>query len=127
MTLENISVSLETVKKAFEDFRKTKNHRGEPYPESLWQMARALAPAHTPVQIYRALGISHDSCHRQVLQKPIKRSKPKRQRFIPLSIPTPPKVIAKTTLPNGLILEFLCPAALGALIGSPHATTHSTV
>ncbi len=126
MPLENIPVSLDAVKKAFEDFRKTKIRRGQQYPESLWQMARALLPTCTSIQIYLALGISHDLCHKHVLQKPIKR-KLKPQRFISLSIPAAPKVIAKTTLPNGLVLEFLCPAALGTLMRVPHAATHATL
>lgn len=126
MALENIPVSLDTVKKAFEDFRKTKIRRGQQYPEPLWQMARALIPTYTPIQIYRALCISHDLCHKRVLQKPM-RPKVKHQRFISLSIPAAPKVIAKATLPNGLVLEFLCPTALSTLMRVPHAATHATL
>lgn len=126
MALENIPVSLDTVKKAFENFRKTKIRRGQQYPESLWQMARTLTPMYTHIQIYRALGISHDLCRKYVLQKPM-RPKLKRQRFISLSVPAAPKVIAKTTLPNGLVLEFLCPVALGTLMRVPYAATHTTL
>lgn len=124
MTAENNPLSLEAVKKEFEDFRKTKTHRGKPYPESLWQMARALTPTHTHIQIYRALGISHDSCSKHVLQKPIPR-KPKPRHFVPIPVPTAPKAIAKATFPNGIVLEFLCPVALNTLMRAPHATTHT--
>lgn len=126
MVLENISVSLDAVKKAFEDFRKTKTNQGQPFPAALWQTVRALIPTHTHTQIYRTLGISYDLYNRHVLQKPIK-PKAKRQRFISLSIPTAPKIIARATLPSGLVLEFLCPTALGILMRTSHATTHSNL
>lgn len=124
MTSENNPLSLEAVKKAFEDFRKTKTHRGKPYPESLWQMARALTPTYTHIQIYRTLGINHDSCSKHVLQKPLSR-KPKPQQFVPISIPSGPKVIAKATLPSGVVLEFLCPSAFHTLMSAPYAATRS--
>lgn len=124
MILENSALSLEAVKKTFEDFRKTKNYRGQPFPESLWQMTRALTSTHTPMQIYRTLNIGQTAYQQHVLQETIKPDT-KRQRFVPLPIPTVPKVIAKATLPNGIVLEFLCPVALSTLMRAPHATTHT--
>lgn len=124
MTLENNSISLEVAKKAFENFRKTKTYRGQPVPESLWKMARALTSIEPHTKIHRILGINQDLYLRHVLQKT---AKPKPQHFIPFPIPTAPKVIAKATLPSGLVLEFLCPVALATLIRTPYAATHTTL
>ena len=51
-------ITLESVRRSFEQWRSQRNHRAEPIPKRLWAMALSLYPKHKRSHICRCLGLS---------------------------------------------------------------------
>ncbi len=68
-------MTLDTVRQAFEDWRRHRKSQNEPIPERLWRLVTALPSTHKPWELRKALGINNEQLKRYCLsiadQKPI--------------------------------------------------------
>jgi hypothetical protein len=72
---ENSQLTLEELKKQFEDYRKNKSYNREPIPKHLWQAAADLAKIHSIATVSKELGLRYSNIKEYIYGPPVSKNK----------------------------------------------------
>ena len=72
---ENNQLTLEELKKQFEDYRKNKSYNREPIPKHLWQAAADLAKIHSIATVSKELGLRYSNIKEYIYGPPVSKNK----------------------------------------------------
>jgi len=72
---ENNQLTLEELKKQFEDYRKNKSYNREPIPKRLWQAAADLAKIHSIAIVSKELGLRYSNIKEYIYGPPVSKIK----------------------------------------------------
>ena len=72
---ENNQITLEELKKQFEDYRKNKSYNREPIPKHLWQAAADLAKIHSIATVSKELGLRYSNIKEYIYGPPVSKNK----------------------------------------------------
>ena len=72
---ENNQLTLEELKKQFEDYRKNKSYNREPIPKHLWQVAADLAKKHSIATVSKELRLRYSNIKEYIYGPPVSKNK----------------------------------------------------
>ena len=72
---ENNQLTLEELKKQFEDYRKNKSYNREPIPKHLWQAAADLAKIHSIAIVSKELGLRYSNIKEYIYGPSVSKNK----------------------------------------------------